>query len=217
MSPDWGDSGKGKSGGGKGKSGGGKGKSGGGVTPQSGKGKLLAKGKALQEERAVRQAGGPQTEAQERRQKKKDARAASGIPYKPQEPQDTSHQIKVPWPHSLKRYPVGWLQDWKAVAVEMGLSLRYSVERNKGWRDNLAKAAAMWELTITGTPGDPAARARAIHLLSDIVKDTERLLVTADLIDWQTIISTWDGGEQDRISDIIVLSHITFAPTPTHY
>ena len=81
----------------------------------------------------------------------------------------------------------------------MGLKLRFSVERHKGWRDNPAKAAALWELTITGAPGDPEARASAIHLLADLVKDTERLLVTADGIDWQTIIATWDGGEQDRI------------------
>ena len=200
MSPDWGDSGKGKSGGGKGNSG--------GVPPgkASGKDALRQKGKAMQEEWFWRRAEGPQTAEQERRQKKHADREASGALYRPQPQQDTSHQLKCPWPYDLKSYPMGWLNNYKNIAMDMGLKLRWSGHRNSVWKSNPEKAAALWEITITGKPGDPEAQPMAMHLLADLLKDPEtaRLRVTADqpfnAFDWGHIISTWEGDEeQDRI------------------
>ena len=144
---------------------------------------------------------GPKTDCQERRQKKKDDRQASGKPYMTEPPQDLSHQLKVTWPARLTAYPQGWLDEWKEVAKDMCLSLRYSSHRHSAWRDRLDQVSAMSEFTIIGTPGEPSSRARAVHLVSDLVKDSQRLHVTVDL-DWEAIVSMWAGAE-DRAFNIL--------------
>ena len=143
-------------------------------------------------ERAERLAEGPKTEAQERRAEKIARRRA---PFRPEPEADRSHQLKVPWPHSLGEYPADWLKGWQTVAEDMGISLRFSAFRHAAWRDNLEVAAACNELTFTAKDKDrPGARASAVHLLADIVRDAQRRRVPAD-VDWHTIVSQWDGED----------------------